>query len=278
MGNRSFQVILGMMLVALSSTSCRDLGLQGSSRLPAFQGIKSIETISPYTLELSWELHPNILEYSVYKEGSSVPVARASFASVRIGSLNPLSTYSFAVSGLDRIEEKEYGFNTYMSGRTYDQFRPITAQNLSFLDDGKVRVQWTKQGNNVKYLIFYKEKNESWNFLSANKIVQALDYAILDGFQSTKEYCFWMQAEYLDGVREPSVASIAQVDLLAPCGRPQEVLANAPEIHTTRVGFNGFLWFWRESGDPTYRINIFQKDTDLPLAESSDSRFRSIQH
>lgn len=272
-----FVSFLCLIVLSLSFWSCRETGLQGSSIPLKFKGVTLAEAISPYSIELSWELQPRFTAYRVYRKGISAVQKDESFAVTQINNLEPNTVYEYGVTGYEAVSGLEEGYGVYTPVRTLTNFTGIQGQSLKSNPNGSIEVSWIMNGSQVNYEVFARRETAEWNFNQPVFTGVGVNRAVIGNLPSGGRYCFWVQAKYRDNTVEPSNQDLNFINANAPCALVQTLIPNLPQVFVSKTFIGQFPWFWTEAGDPSYQTEIFKRPLDIRIAVvNGNNYFRSL--
>ena len=169
MMKRALWVVL--ILSSLLLTSCGQQGVQGTGLYSSFQGLTTIEPLSPTAIKLSWSLDSTYSEYRIYENDSVNPIQKETFSSSIVTGLNPDTEYAFMVSGYS-ISESEKFPGGKSSTRTMTRFPGLTLGGVTPSSATEIKLTWDPHNganaNKVKYKLYQKEQGQTWNFNAPN--------------------------------------------------------------------------------------------------------------
>lgn len=262
--------------MSLIVTSCSDSGVQGTSLYSAFKGLQNISPISPTAVKLTWGLDSKYTEYRLYENEGSNPIRTETFSTAVISNLQPGSTYSYMVSGYSTAEGEVF-LGEKQSVTTYSRFDGIDAAGLALKSASEVKLTWKLNAPTAKYKVFYKKQTGSWNFSNPSSILEGQNEYTISDLSSGQTYCFFVVAEYLDKTSEPATTDLAAVDAKAPCQQITTQLVGLPSVNINNVVPGTFPWFWTSSGDPSYKTEVYEYDTNVRVASrTGNGTFRSF--
>lgn len=276
MQNQRLQ-IFSMLFVGLFLWSCRETGLQGSTLPMSFKGVTQAQAISPYSIELSWELQPRFTAYRLYRKGISAVQKEETFAVTQVNNLEPSTVYEFGVTGYEAVSGVEEGYGIYTAVKTLANFSEINSQSLKSNPNGSIEVSWVSNSNNVRYEVFARKDSENWDFTRSVFASVGVSRAVIGNLPSGGRYCFWVLAKYKDNIVEPSNQSESYINSKAPCILVQTLMPNMPQVYVSKTFVGQFPWFWTEGGDPSYQVEILKRPLDIRIGVvSGNNYFRSL--
>ncbi len=266
------------ILISVLSISCADQGVQGTSLFSSFQGLKAAEAISPTTVELNWSLDSTYSEYRIYQDESVNPIKTETFSTAKISGLNPATIYTYMVSGYSLTEGEKFLGSAKYSVKTWDRFAGLPKGGVTLSSPTSIKLTWSMNSPKTTFRIYHKEKTGSWNFTNpTGTVIGGNEYSI-DSLTPGKTYCFFVVAEYADNTSEPSTTPLAKVDESAPCQILTSNLPSLPSIKVNSVTPGQFPWFWTSGGNPNYKTEIFDLQTNVRVASRiGNGTFRSFQ-
>lgn len=257
-------------------TACSDSGVQGTSLFSAFKGLSSATPISPTAVKLDWGLDSKYSEYRIYENDGATPIRSETFSSVVISGLQPGSAYQYMVSGYSSAEGEAF-LGERQVVKTFDRFNGLESAGVVVKSSSEVKVSWAVNADTAKYKLYYKTSSDNWNFSAANALIEGSNEYTVAGLVSGTSYCFFLVAEYLDGTSEPSTSDLANVNAKAPCIQLTSQLSGLPAVNINNVVPGNFPWFWSSNGDPTYKIEVYEQDTNIRVATRfGNGTFRSF--
>ena len=151
-------------MVSLIVPACEDLGFQGGVIPTPFGGLRSIEAISPESIQLVWDPYPGATEYKVYVPELNDAVAKPSFTTLITpprGNPKDDGSYSFSVTATDPTSGTEQGLRSnYLSVKLLPRFNfsdgNVTSLSASAPVPG-IRVTWPSYSL-VNYRVFVSER------------------------------------------------------------------------------------------------------------------------
>lgn len=256
--------------------ACSDSGVQGTSLYSAFKGLSKATAISPTAILLNWGLDSRYSEYRIYENDGATPIRTETFSTATVRDLQPGSSYSFLVSGYSSTDGEVFmGDRVFV--KTLDRFTGVDAAGVVVKSSSEVKVSWKKNSETAKYKVFYKVNTDTWNFSAPNSLVENLNEVTISGLVSGASYCFFVVAEYLDGTSEPSTDDLSVVNGNAPCIQLTTQLVGVPSVNINNVVPGTFPWFWASNGDASYKIEIYEYDTNIRVASRfGNGTFRSF--
>lgn len=262
-------LILGLL-------GCSDSGVQGTSLYSAFKGLSKATPISPTAIMLNWGLDSKYSEYRIYENDGSTPIKTETFSMATVSELQPGSTYSFIVSGYSSTDGEVF-LGERLSVKTLDRFTGLEPAGVVVKSSSEVKLSWKKNSDSTRYKVYYKTSTDSWDFSVANNVVEGLNEVTISDLKSGSSYCFFVVANYLDNTSEPSTNDTAAVNLSAPCIQLTTQLAGVPSVNINNVVPGTFPWFWASNGDSSYKIEVYEVDTNNRVASRfGNGTFRSF--
>lgn len=245
---------------------CSDTGIQGTSLFSSFNGVEKVQVLSPRTISLEWGLDKKFYRYNVYVNGGSSPTQWETFSTSKVKNLEPSTTYMFKVTGLSSdTAEKDVGVT--LSATTWASFTGLQQGGVTLKSPTEVTLTWNMNSPLVTYKIFTKKFNGTWNLSQPTAIATlGTNTHTVTGLSPGEKYCFYVQAHYKDDSVEPETTSEAAINAVAPCEQMTSVLPNRPAVMVNSAVPGPFPWFWTSSGDPTYKTDVFEEDTNVLVA------------
>jgi hypothetical protein len=254
-----------LIIITLSSLSCMQAGVQGTSLISSFQGLKSIEVLSPTSVRLSWDLDSDYSSYKVYSAGSVTALKTETFSNTVIGSLTPATSYTFRVTGVTSSSaEEEVGGTQVVT--TMSSFAGLTSGGVTLKSPTEVNLTWSLNGSNVNYKMFTKKSSSTWNLTTAAGTAKGLNQYTVSDLTPGETYCFYIQANYEDQTIEPVATAEAEINALAHCQQMTSQLENLPSVSVNSVAPGVFPWFWTTGGAATYTTEVYELDTNVRVA------------
>lgn len=256
--------------------ACTKSGVQGTNLYSAFDGISSIQVMSPTTLKLSWNLDSKYTSYNIYQDGGVTPIKdNITFSSVLMTGLNPGTTYSFTVSGVTGTAELPIGGS--LSSTTMTTFAGLTSGGVTLKSPTEASLTWSMNSALTNFKVFYKKKTDTWSLTLPAATVKGTNTSTVQGLTPGETYCFFVQANYDDATFEPTATSEAALNALAPCVRMTSQMNNLPSVTVGSVVPGEFPWFWTANGDANYKTEIYELDTDIRVASrTGNGPFRAF--
>ncbi|MBL7543670.1 MAG: FG-GAP repeat protein [Bdellovibrionaceae bacterium] len=265
-----------VLITALNLVACSDSGVQGTSLYSAFKGLSKATPISPTAVRLNWGLDSKYAEYRIYENDGASPIKTETFSTVIVADLQPGSTYSFMVSGYSSTNGETF-LGERQSVKTFDRFAGIEAAGVVVKSSSEVKLSWKTNSETTKYKIYYKVKADNWSFTAPNAMVEGANEYTVSGLTSGASYCFYIVASYQDETSEPAVTDIAAVNAGAPCIQLTTQLVGLPSVNINNVVPGTFPWFWASNGDPSYKTEIYEGDTNIRVAtRTGNGTFRAF--
>jgi hypothetical protein len=266
-----------LLLLLFSLMGCGDQGIQGTSYYSSFQGLQTVEALSPTAVKLSWNLDSAYSEYKIYENDSVSPLRTETFSNTQISGLSPSTDYSYMVSGYSVSGGEKFIGGKY-TVRTLDRFTGLPSGGVVVISGTEIKLSWSLNSAKAKYRVYQKEQGAAWNFNTAVGTVSGSNEYQVSQLTSGKTYCFFVVAEYLDGTLEPDTTNTSQVDATAPCQLLTTTITGLPSVSVNSVVPGGFPWFWTSNGNPTYKTEIYDLDTNTRIASrTGNGTFRAFQ-
>lgn len=256
--------------------SCSNSGVQGTSLFSKFQGIDSIEAISPTTVRINWGLDASYSEYRIYENDSVSPVKTETFGTTTITSLQPNTTYYYQISGYSE-KTGEVFIGGKVPVKTLENFTGLTAGGVTLKTTTEIKLSWVMNSEKTKFKIFHKNQTGTWNKSVPTVVIENANQYTISNLTSGATYCFYIEAEYQDGTFQPTgVSTEGQLNAAAQCKQMTSPLPSLPSVNISSYTFGDFPWFWTANGDPTYRIEVRELGTDRRVASrTGNGYFRS---
>jgi hypothetical protein len=205
---------LALVLSACGSQN----GLRGDRLNTTFEGVDTVQALSPTAIKLSWTKSDQYSVYKIYQKGSLTPVATETFSSHTMSGLEPGRSYTYAVTGMQITTNKEDGFDYFKTATTFPNFDSVTTAGVIPESGGRVTLRWNAADTGIVFDIFVREQvSGTWDLSHPALEVDGLSASTVTGLTSGKTYCFLVVAHYLDGTSEPDTSDLTTVNVLAPC-------------------------------------------------------------
>lgn len=258
LGTRRFVVIAVGVLMGMMTTGCKKVGYQSGTVVPSFSGIEKAIVLSPTSVKLTWTQSSRYSEFRVYRAGVSQPLSTEQFSEKIVTDLLPASIYQFSVTGFNALELEEEGLDNFTEVKTFNTFTGLSAGAVSVQSSTRINLTWTLTDPSVSYDVFYKEFTDTWDFSSAALRVTGSNLASVTGLKGGTNYCFFVQAAYLDGTKEPLTSDSSAVAASTQCGVTSSDLNNLPSISMYEGIPGSYPWFTAIGGDATYLLDVFE--------------------
>lgn len=238
--------------------------MQGGDIPELFSGIQTSTAISPTTVELTWGLNKKYSKYRVYRSDSNTYLKEETFQKTTVGSLTPMTSYQFSVTGVSP-EGTEDGVGSFYTVTTLANFPGIKTSDVSLSGPTTVNIGWHKESDVVEYKIYQQKEGDSWNFTQSTYSVTAADH-----YQATKllegtRYCFYVVANYKDGTSEPDLTPIL-VNANSACITTSSDLTGLPTVAMNSVIPGNFPWFYVTAGASTMTTDVYDTASNLRVA------------
>ncbi len=274
---KNFVVRFGFILTCMSLISCSQSGVQGTSLYSSFIGLETAKVLSPTTIQLSWTLDKNYSEYRVYQNGGTSPIKTEQFSLAQIQNLTPNTSYTFLVSGFSSTTNQETVTGGSNTVKTFKSFVGLTSGGVTLKSASQINLTWDMNDPSVNYNIFQIEQGGTWDFNRPIKSVQGDNQYVVSNLASGHTYCFYIVANYLDQTSEP-VANAATAASKAICLTVTSPMDQLPSVSVSAVSPGQFPWFWTSNGNPSYKTEIHELDTDIVVASrTGNGVFRAFR-
>lgn len=268
---------LGCILSAAFLLSCSQSGVQGTSLFSSFVGLENAKVLSPTTVQLSWTLDKNYSEYRIYQNGGSSPIKTEQFSLSKIQNLTPNTAYTFLVSGYSSSTNQETVTGGTNTVKTFKNFTGLTSGGVTLKSATQISLTWDMNDSSVTYNIYQIEQGGTWDFTRPIKSVVGDNQYTVSSLSSGHTYCFYVVANYLDQTSEP-VADAATAASKAVCLTVTAPMDQLPSVSVGAVSPGQFPWFWTSNGNPAYKTEIHELDTDIVVASrNGNGVFRSFR-
>jgi FG-GAP repeat len=269
-----WSAILFITALSLPLVGCKP-GVQGGDLPSTFEGITTIEAVSPTAVEMSWELSKRYEKYNIYQGLSSTPIKIETFQSTIVTGLSAASSYQFSVTAVDATNV-EKGQGVFTSIRTYSNFTGIKDADLTLAGPTTVNVTWSSQGENVTYTIYQKLQSGTWNLsMPAYTVKGTGRYQVLNLAEGTP-YCFYVVANYKDGTSEPALTQ-TEASAKSGCISTTSDLGGLPVVSANPALPGSYPWFSAIGGLNDMTIDIYDTDTTLRVAtRTGNGPFRAF--
>jgi|GEM_PF-2114991 len=273
--NSFLGTLLGLAGIICVS-SCTNSGVQGTSLFKSFRGLEAAVPLSPTAVRLQWTLDSSYSAYKVYQDQSLSPIATEQFANRTVTGLIPGSNYVFEVTGV-KVDGTEEVLAQKLAINTYQSFEGLKAAGVNLKSPTEVSLTWSLNADTADYKVYYKKQGEAFDLSLPAGTVRGENEFIATGLTSGQTYCFFLQAHYLDATKEPLALTSAEADASASCVQLTSNIQELPSISVSSMVPGEFPWFWASSGNPAYKIDIFDLSSNVRVASrTGNGTFRSF--
>lgn len=233
--------------------------------------------LSPTTVQLSWTLDKNYSEYRIYQNAGTSPIQTEQFSLAQIKNLTPDTTYTFLVSGFSSDTSQETVTSGSNTVKTFKRFAGLQSGGVTLKSSTEINLTWDLNDVSVSYSIYKIEQGGTWDFTSPINIAQGINQTTVSGLSSGHTYCFYIVANYLDQTSEPATdaTTVAAKSVCLTVTAPMDQL---PSVSVGAVSPGQFPWFWTSNGNPTYKTDIYELDTNIVVASrTGNGVFRAFR-
>ncbi len=180
-------------------------GFQGGLIPQNFEGITTIQAISPSSIQLSWAADPTAQLYNIYDSTDNTAFLQTVNTTVIFSPSQQLGTYNYSVTAM--TPNGESGNRTeYSSVSLLPHFNFGATATVSALSNTQIKINWPGQPS-VTYKFYQALKHasgaEDWQAFSSSSDSSPGDSSIvISNLVEGQEYCFVGIAAYSDGTSD----------------------------------------------------------------------------